>query len=152
MEVIPCRLSEINLGYNFQNVYVCIVPVFTQHFKHTVCIHVSYQATRFFTLHTRDRSYTHRTFKDKVAVTPHQCGSHSPQYKHKRPHSTLPLIRIRQHRGLWAKKQDSLTCPVDLDLVKDPVTMPCGHTYSLGCINICWDQDGEGIYSCPLYR
>ncbi|XP_062398359.1 tripartite motif-containing protein 16-like [Sardina pilchardus] len=52
-----------------------------------------------------------------------------------------------------AKRQESFTCSVCLDLLKNPVSIPCGHTYCLGCIEGCWDQeDGKGIYSCPQCR
>ncbi|XP_072300393.1 E3 ubiquitin/ISG15 ligase TRIM25-like [Eucyclogobius newberryi] len=44
--------------------------------------------------------------------------------------------------------QEAFLCPVCLDLLKDPVTIPCGHSYCRDCIQHFWDM--EKIYRCPL--
>ncbi|KAG2461956.1 E3 ubiquitin/ISG15 ligase TRIM25-like [Polypterus senegalus] len=45
---------------------------------------------------------------------------------------------------------DQYSCSLCKEVLREPVTIPCGHSYCMRCINDCWDQpDTEGNYSCP---
>ncbi|XP_067330817.1 tripartite motif-containing protein 16-like [Channa argus] len=49
--------------------------------------------------------------------------------------------------------QEKFSCSICLEELKDPVTLPCGHSYCLNCIKTHWDEeDGKKLHSCPQCR
>ncbi|XP_042268234.1 E3 ubiquitin-protein ligase TRIM47-like [Thunnus maccoyii] len=49
--------------------------------------------------------------------------------------------------------QELFDCPICLQLLEDPVTTACGHSFCVKCINTFWHTNNRrGTYSCPQCR
>ncbi|KAM9826882.1 uncharacterized protein ACB057_013724 [Neosynchiropus ocellatus] len=50
-------------------------------------------------------------------------------------------------------RAEVLSCSICVELLKDPVTLPCGHSFCQVCVEGYWDSEDErNIYQCPQCR
>lgn len=67
----------------------------------------------------------------------------------------VKLSHSLHHTAKMAQKAveldlESFSCSICLNLLEDPVTIPCGHSYCMGCINCYWEE--KQVHSCPQCR
>uniref|UniRef100_A0A3P9D4Z5 RING-type domain-containing protein n=1 Tax=Maylandia zebra TaxID=106582 RepID=A0A3P9D4Z5_9CICH len=63
------------------------------------------------------------------------------------------LLRREMTQKEIKMDEENISCLSCLDLLKDPVTIPCGHSYCMNCIKSHFDEeDRKGIHSCPQCR
>ncbi|XP_058874413.1 E3 ubiquitin-protein ligase TRIM56-like isoform X2 [Acipenser ruthenus] len=55
--------------------------------------------------------------------------------------------------AITSLSEEQFSCSVCLEIFKDPVTLPCGHSYCMECIDYHWKQpEQRGAISCPQCR
>ncbi|XP_034033843.1 tripartite motif-containing protein 16-like [Thalassophryne amazonica] len=72
-----------------------------------------------------------------------------------KPKVSLSDISCREEMAQQSVQldQEKLCCSICLDVLNNPVTIPCGHNYCMSCITDCWDEDGQKKRpSCPQCR
>lgn len=93
------------------------------------------------------------TRKSRTSVKKHQGSEHSFLVRESESYWHSRLSRGEMAQQVIQLDGEKLSCLICLDLLKDPVTIPCGHNYCMSCIKKCWAEENEGItHSCPHCR
>lgn len=85
-------------------------------------------------------------------------GRNTPVAGHAQFYHYFPSISLRTEADDMAAatisiEQDQFSCSVCLEVLRDPVTIPCGHSYCLECIEDYWNRNRQkSQYSCPQCR
>lgn len=67
--------------------------------------------------------------------------------------STSSVVFLKMAQNEVVLDKDQFNCSICLDVLRNPVTIPCGHSYCSDCIQNYWDQnDFLGVFVCPQCR
>lgn len=92
-------------------------------------------------------------------TTPYNSGRHLKQT----PYSlhtqsccgqsvSFTLTMAEEEAGIFVN-QEQFSCSICMELLRDPVTIPCGHNYCMECIKTFWEQKSQRkLCSCPQCR
>ncbi|XP_040211988.1 E3 ubiquitin-protein ligase RNF8-like [Rana temporaria] len=72
-----------------------------------------------------------------------------PKVRRTRP-LRRPVQRAEDEGAAPSNMTNALTCCVCMELYTDPVSLPCGHSYCMGCITRTWQNQHPRVASCPL--
>ncbi|XP_051719649.1 uncharacterized protein LOC127496079 isoform X7 [Ctenopharyngodon idella] len=126
-------------------------------------------ATSYFSLKSNQSLDRPIAFKDRTQpysvkrLKPDEATSPAPSLTSiKIDHSVDRPIAFRQEAQNYRDRstlsatlltEDHYKCPVCTEVFKDPVSMPCGHSYCKHCIEIYWSKPTQaGGYACPQCR